>query len=269
MSSSLTRKTTGTFVNNDSDILSAIDAKFEELEQTAILASLVPQLHDRLHVIEQMLKIQNMPKLPNGEADAKLRKSDAEIHEENVGPKSTEPKMGPKWGDDVSPRGLAPPDDDDDDYNAPVSIESNAATDVKNAAGLEGLDGFDFSDLAKMPTMKRKSTQKITEISRSKIKGLDEKTLDTQTLELYSFGESTWDLVVFIGTGALGPLGSFQTVLLAIVNVLMQVVFVAIAYYNFMTPDIGQDSVLDILRLWVFLFLFERCSEVLISKKTT
>ena len=39
----------------------------------------------------------------------------------------------------------------------------------------------------------------------------------------YSFGESTWDLVFFIGTGALGPLGSWQTFLLAVVNVLMQV----------------------------------------------
>ena len=40
---------------------------------------------------------------------------------------------------------------------------------------------------------------------------------------LCRFGESTWDLVIFIGTGALGPLGSFQTFLLAVVNVLMQV----------------------------------------------
>lgn len=38
----------------------------------------------------------------------------------------------------------------------------------------------------------------------------------------YSFDESTWDLVFFIGTGALGPLGSVQTFLLAVVNVVMQ-----------------------------------------------
>ena len=44
-----------------------------------------------------------------------------------------------------------------------------------------------------------------------------------QHVQYYTFGESTWDLVIFIGTGALGPFGSFQTVLLAIVNVLMQV----------------------------------------------
>jgi hypothetical protein len=77
---------------------------------------------------------------------------------------------------------------------------------------------------------------------------MDEKTLDIQTSEYYSFGESTWDLVIFIGTGALGPLGSLQTFLLAIINVLMQVVFCAIAYYNFTTPDINEDSIVDTLR---------------------
>ena len=32
--------------------------------------------------------------------------------------------------------------------------------------------------------------------------------------------------MIFIGTGALGPLGGFQTFLLAVVSVLMQIVFV-------------------------------------------
>ena len=54
--------------------------------------------------------------------------------------------------------------------------------------------------------------------------------------------------MIFIGTGALGPFGSLQTVLLAIVNVLMQVVFCAIAYYNFTTPDINDGSIIDTLR---------------------
>lgn len=53
--------------------------------------------------------------------------------------------------------------------------------------------------------------------------------------------ESTWDLVIFVGTGALGPLGSAQTVLLAVVNVLMQLVFVGIALFNFTEPEIDQD----------------------------
>ena len=62
------------------------------------------------------------------------------------------------------------------------------------------------------------------------------------------WGESTWDLVIFIGTGALGPCGSFQTCLLAVVNVLMQVVFVAIAYFNFTKPDVDETSVEDARR---------------------
>ena len=74
---------------------------------------------------------------------------------------------------------------------------------------------------------------------------VNEEILDTQTNEYYSFGESTWDLVMFIGTGALGPMGSLQTLLLAVVNVLMQVVFVAIAYFNFTKPDVDETSVVD------------------------
>ena len=44
-----------------------------------------------------------------------------------------------------------------------------------------------------------------------------------------------------MGTGALGPFGSAQTVLLAIINVLMQLVFVGIAIFNFTTPEIDQE----------------------------
>lgn len=53
--------------------------------------------------------------------------------------------------------------------------------------------------------------------------------------------ESTWDLVVFVGTGALGPLGSVQTIMLAVVNVVMQLVFVGIAVFNFTKPDIDEE----------------------------
>ena len=58
---------------------------------------------------------------------------------------------------------------------------------------------------------------------------VSEKTLNAHSKEYYSFGESTWDLVIFIGTGALGPAGSLQTFLLAVVNVCMQGIFVGIA----------------------------------------
>ena len=100
---------------------------------------------------------------------------------------------------------------------------------------------------AHSPSGRRKS-RKITEISREKMSDVNEALLDTQTNEYYTWGESTWDLVIFIGTGALGPAGSFQTCLLAVVNVLMQVVFVAIAYFNFTQPDVDETSVEDARR---------------------
>ena len=77
--------------------------------------------------------------------------------------------------------------------------------------------------MAALSPAKRIRRKTITQISREKMADINEKILDTQTSEYYTFGESTWDLVIFIGTGALGPLGSLQTVLLAVVNVMMQI----------------------------------------------
>ncbi|CAE7699399.1 unnamed protein product, partial [Symbiodinium necroappetens] len=77
---------------------------------------------------------------------------------------------------------------------------------------------------------------------------VDEKVLDVQTQEYYRFGESTWDLFLFIGTGALGPLGSLQTFLLAVVSMTMQIVFTGIAWYNFLTPEVDEDTVRDAFR---------------------
>ena len=216
----------GTFQPQESDILSAIDERFEELEETIALASLVPQLHERLHAVEQMLKIGNKP--------TQEWSSDSLDKGARMGP------SGPRWGDEqTSPRKIAPPDDE---INSGVKVEMNNSVDAK----VEEVE-HNMSDLT-MASSKRRSLPKITDISRGKVKEMDEKTLDTQTSEYYSFGESTWDLVIFIGTGALGPFGSFQTFLLAIVNVLMQIVFVAIAYYNFTTPDINENSIVDSTR---------------------
>ena len=212
----------GTFAPQESDILTAIDAKFEEMEETIMLASLVPQLHERVHALEQMLA--------------------AEKHWSPDNESKTASKLGPQWGNEASsPRRIAPPDDE---INAGVHLEQkNNAPEVK--VGVE----HNISDLTSMTIgSRRPSVPRVTDISRSKVKEMDEKTLDIQTSEYYSFGESTWDLVIFIGTGALGPLGSLQTFLLAIINVLMQVVFCAIAYYNFTTPDINEDSIVDTLR---------------------
>ena len=218
------------------EILQAIDQKFEELEETVALASLVPQLHERLHAVEQMLKIQNK-QTQEWSLDS--------LDKGRMGP------SGPKWGDEqTSPKKVLPPDDEINsgvklDMKSDVKVEQGEQVEqVKQVKHVEG-NISNLTDLTSSPK-KPRSVTKISE--RTNVKEIDEKTLDTQTTEYYSFGESTWDLVIFIGTGALGPFGSFQTIVLAIVNVLMQIVFVAIAYYNFATPDINESSVVDSTR---------------------
>ena len=147
-----------TFQPQESDILSAIDERFEELEETIILASLVPQLpgvgvffaiicficlnylvflgglrestgmgkmvcfrcvllvilvpvpenqassrlHERIHVLEEKLKIHSSPLNEAGGSKWKALKN-----------QMTDPPIGPKWGpEDVSPQRIVPPDDE-------------------------------------------------------------------------------------------------------------------------------------------------------------
>lgn len=78
--------------------------------------------------------------------------------------------------------------------------------------------------------------------------GVDETYLETETKEYYTFGESTWDLVMLIGMGSLGPLGALQTIILVIMNVLMQGVFVGIAWFNFLEPDVDAQTIQDAFR---------------------
>ena len=54
--------------------------------------------------------------------------------------------------------------------------------------------------------------------------------------------------MIFIGTGALGPVGSCQTVILLIMNVLMQGIFVGIAWFNFLEPDVDDTTIRDAFR---------------------
>ena len=161
----------GTYAPQESDILHAIDERFEELEETIILASLVPQLHERLHVLEQMLRVSSSPlsRLPESK-----RPRSKEIPE----------NKGPQWGDETtSPRKKAPPDDDDKGAN---TEEVNVGM------------GTDINDLMALSPVTRKEKKRITEISKGKVAEMDEKTLDTQTSEYYTFGESTWDLVILL-----------------------------------------------------------------------
>ncbi len=145
---------------------------------------------------------------------------------------------GPQWKDSEPPSRIVL----DDESWEPQEKETREINMKDVPTGLSPR-----SMAAHSPSSRRKS-KKITEISREKMSDVNEALLDTQTNEYYSWGESTWDLVIFIGTGALGPLGSFQTCLLAVVNILMQVVFVAIAYFNFTQPDVDETSVEDARR---------------------
>eukprot|EP00930_Biecheleria_cincta_P030438 TRINITY_DN21086_c0_g1_i2.p1 TRINITY_DN21086_c0_g1~~TRINITY_DN21086_c0_g1_i2.p1 ORF type:complete len:871 (+),score=128.21 TRINITY_DN21086_c0_g1_i2:27-2615(+) len=70
--------------------------------------------------------------------------------------------------------------------------------------------------------------------------------LDEETEENYVFGESVWDIAVFIGTDVLGTAGSIQTMVLVVISILMQVVFVMIAYFNFLEPQLSQATIDDI-----------------------
>lgn len=235
----------GTYAPQELEILHAIDERFEELEETIILASLVPQLHERLFAVEQLLNLKKDQISSSSSSGSKLDTS-SKLADKLQKVPSASPLNAPRLGAQApSPARKAAPDEEetvDDEGNIimveleppplPVSVSSRISVE----------------DLAALSPLQRREVKKMTEISRDKVSVIDEKTLDTQTNEYYTFGESTWDLVIFIGTGALGPLGSFQTFLLAVVNVLMQVVFVAIAAYNFTSPDVDEEAILASLR---------------------
>ena len=152
-----------------------------------------------------------------------------------------EAKKGPQWSESEPPPRIVMPEDDE-------TWEPHLELQTRSEVGMKDVPtGLSPRSMAAHSPARRKS-KKITEISREKMSDVNEEILDTQANEYYSFGESTWDLVMFIGTGALGPMGSLQTLLLAVVNVLMQVVFVAIAYFNFTKPDVDETSVVDAQR---------------------
>ncbi|CAE7199229.1 unnamed protein product [Symbiodinium microadriaticum] len=211
---------------HESDILQIIDDRFEELEETVALARLIPQLHDRLFQVETMLKRREV-----GGAEA---------------------QSGPQWSESEPPARIVMQDCDeapDEDNPQELRLDLDGNKMGQNVHMKDVPTGLSPRSMAAhSPARAKPSKRKITEISRDKISDVNEQILDTQTNEYYTFGESTWDLVMFIGTGALGPLGSLQTFLLAVVNVMMQVVFVAIAYFNFTSPDINESSVLEAQR---------------------
>ena len=120
-----------------------------------MLASLVPQLHERVHALEQTL------------AAERLWSPDNEPN--------TASELGPQWGNEVSfPRCIAPPDDE---INAGVHLEQK-----KNAPEVKVGMEHNISDHTSLTNgSRRHSVPRVTDISRSKVKEMDEKTLDTQT----------------------------------------------------------------------------------------
>jgi len=226
------------------DLLNLIDERFAELEEQVSLAHLIPQLHDRLVVMEEQMKqlqdqgfLIHSSRVDVNDFDSPSFSKPLEFTDFTV-------NEGPKWSEEDAPSPLQPPDDDDDDDMDPkVEAQSSLCFMIDLKSLPAGLTPKSLAT-ALSPT-RRRSTQGL---SKPPTQELGESLLDVQTQEYYTFGESTWDLVFFIGTGALGPLGSVQTFLLAVVNVVMQVVFVAIAYFNFTTPQVDASSVEEAIR---------------------
>ncbi|CAE7036725.1 unnamed protein product [Symbiodinium sp. CCMP2592] len=181
----------------------------------------VESLEAIVKVIQETLKAHNARSLKSVDVDSE----------------DTARVLGPKWGQEASgPSPLRPPEDDD------------VSEILEGVLVGEGADNNNMNKENTSPLKPRTGRGQRKTISTAKVTQINERTLDTQTQEYYSFGESTWDLFMFIGTGALGPLGSLQTFVLAIVNVVMQGIFVGIALFNFTDPDITPQTIEDTLR---------------------
>ncbi|CAE7710759.1 unnamed protein product [Symbiodinium pilosum] len=206
----------GTF--HDHAIITEIEDRFDQLEAT------VGSVDERVESLEEIVKA--LRAALKGQLDASLPSKVVKIDVDD-----SNRNLGPKWTENTGASPVQPPGDGDNasDGGGEVLVGEGAEGNAPEAEGnirasVRGHQG-------------RKS------ISAPKVVRITEDILDTQTKEYYTFGESTWDLFMFIGTGALGPLGSFQTFVLAIVNVIMQGIFVGIAMFNFTKPDITDDTI--------------------------
>ncbi|CAJ1368514.1 unnamed protein product [Effrenium voratum] len=195
---------------HDVKILRDLDERFDTLEANV---AMIPELEDRIAALELMMKA--------GGAMSPMKAAAKEF----------EAPKGPRWSAEESPGKRAPPEDDGDDGN-----DGN-----QKIVMIQG-------DEPKTRRVSQSGGRTRKSIAEPRLAHVDESILDSETKEYYSFGESTWDLVLFIGTGALGPMGSLQTFILAIVNVLMQGIFVGIAWFNFLAPDINESTVQDAFR---------------------
>jgi len=65
--------------------------------------------------------------------------------------------------------------------------------------------------------------------------------------EHYTFEQSTFDLSMFLGSGHLGLFGTFQTIALLLLTMLMQAVFIGIGLMNFLEPAVTEATVEEAL----------------------
>lgn len=195
--------------NHNGDVLDAIDARFDDLEDN------VAVLQDAVATLQRIIAENGAPSLCRIDVDATY--TSEFTSPSPLGPSTTAKR------------------------ESEVTNEVSGITNIRSSSFAPGSPNTDKSE-------GRVSGRRITQLIASEVKDVDESILNNQTQEYYTFGESTWDLFMFIGTGALGPFGSFQTFLLAVVNVAMQIVFVGIAYFNFIDPEIDETTVQDATR---------------------
>eukprot|EP00930_Biecheleria_cincta_P103339 TRINITY_DN9529_c0_g1_i1.p1 TRINITY_DN9529_c0_g1~~TRINITY_DN9529_c0_g1_i1.p1 ORF type:complete len:1019 (+),score=109.00 TRINITY_DN9529_c0_g1_i1:349-3057(+) len=69
--------------------------------------------------------------------------------------------------------------------------------------------------------------------------------LDQVAVESYDFSASVWDIALFVGTDALGSVGSLHACLLLGINICMHIVFLCIAMINFRNPNYESDDALS------------------------
>lgn len=120
----------GTYAPQELEILHAIDERFEELEETIILASLVPQLHERLFAVEQLLNLKKDQISSSSSSGSKLDTS-SKLADKLQKVPSASPLNAPRLGAQApSPARKAAPDEEEtvDDEGNIIMVESRSVS---------------------------------------------------------------------------------------------------------------------------------------------
>eukprot|EP00434_Breviolum_minutum_P038387 symbB.v1.2.034049.t2/scaffold4326.1/size41202/4 len=160
------------------DLLNLIEERFTELEEEVALARLVPQLHDRLVVMEEQMKqlqdqgfLIHSSRVDVNDLDSPSFSKPLECTDFTV-------NQGPKWSEEDSPSPLQPPDDgDDDDMDPKVEAQSS----LRFMIDLKSLPaGLTPKSLATFASPTRRNSQGL---SKPPTQELGESLLDMQTQE--------------------------------------------------------------------------------------